>query len=72
MTLQQWRHKKRGSVYEVLTDNASLQCASAPEFEQRFDRWTVYRDVLTGAMYLRPTPEFKDGRFELIDREPQA
>lgn len=31
-----YRHKKRGTVYEVITDSASLQCACAPEVESPF------------------------------------
>ena len=61
-----WQHKKSGRVYEVITDSASLQCSAAPEFEELFaDDWfTVYRDVATRAIYVRPTPKFLDGRFE--------
>lgn len=63
-----WRHKKRGTEYEIITDCASLQCSAAPEFEATFedDNWTVYRNVATGAIYVRPTKEFLDGRFEQI------
>jgi hypothetical protein len=63
-----WRHKKRGTVYEVLTDSASLQCSAAEEFERMFedDSWTVYRDVSTRHIWVRPTKEFLDGRFERV------
>ena len=63
-----WRHKKRGTVYEVLTDVASLQCSAAEEFERMFedDNWTVYRNVETGHIWVRPTEEFLDGRFEQV------
>jgi hypothetical protein len=66
-----WRHKKRGTTYEIITDSASLQCSAAQEFEDLFadDNWTVYRNVDTGAIYVRPTPEFLDGRFERADGE---
>jgi hypothetical protein len=66
MTL--YRHKKRGSTYEEITHFASLQCSAAPEFEEMFDddNWTVYRDVKTNAIYIRPTAEFMDGRFEVL------
>lgn len=66
--MERWRYKKRGSVYEVLTNSASLQCSAAPEFEDMFeeDDWTVYRNVETGAIWVRPTPEFMDGRFERV------
>jgi hypothetical protein len=63
-----YRHKKRGTTYEIVTFHASMQCSAAPEFEQMFDDdvWTVYRDTRTGAIYVRPTPEFEDGRFERL------
>lgn len=64
--MSQWRHKKRGTVYEIVTFGASLQCSAAPDFEAQFDdgTWTVYRNVKTNAIYVRPTEEFRDGRFE--------
>ena len=64
-----WRHKKRGTTYEIIDDSASLQCAAAEEFERMFedDSWTVYRNINTGAVYVRPTEEFLDGRFEKIE-----
>jgi len=71
--MSKWRHKKRGTIYDVLTDSASLQCSAAPEFEEMFDDhdWTVYRSIATGAIYIRPTEEFLDGRFERIEGEGQ-
>jgi hypothetical protein len=64
-----YRHKKSGGEYEIITDSASLQCSAAPEFEKLFDEdcFTVYQNIATGAIYVRPTPEFFDGRFEQID-----
>lgn len=64
-----WRHKKRGTTYEVVSDAASLPCSAAPEFESLFDDdyFVVYRSEETGAFYLRPAPEFLDGRFERLD-----
>lgn len=61
-----WQHKKCGYLYEVITDCASLQCSAAPHFESMFDddNWTVYRNIKTGTIWIRPTPEFLDGRFE--------
>lgn len=66
-----WRHKRRGMIYEVVTEHCSLQCSAAREFERMFDddSWTVYRNVATGMIYVRPTKEFMDGRFELIPEE---
>lgn len=64
-----WRHKKRGSVYEVVTQAASIQVSAAPDIEERYGHvpWTVYRSIETGLLYLRPTEEFLDGRFERIE-----
>lgn len=63
-----WRHKKRGTVYEIITTMASFQCAAAPEIEANFedDVFTVYKNVETGAIWVRPTEEFMDGRFERV------
>lgn len=65
-----WRHKKRGTTYRVLTYAASLQCSGAPEFEEEFedDNFVVYQNTETGAIYVRPEPEFRDGRFEVVER----
>lgn len=59
-----WKHKKRGTTYEVLGD-AELQCAADFDlFEGQ--RLTVYRG-LDGKLWVRPTEEFHDGRFEPVD-----
>lgn len=65
---ERWRHKKRGTTYEVLTDSVSLQCSAARDFERMFkdDSWTVYRNLQTGHVCVRPTKEFLDGRFERL------
>lgn len=62
----QWRHKKRGGIYSVVANDARLQCSSHPALETALGGvpWTIYCDVATGKMYLRPTREFEDGRFE--------
>lgn len=66
-----WRHKKKGLDYEVITDTASLQCSFNREFEREFgdENWTVYKSVRTGAIYVRCTEEFLDGRFERLPEE---
>lgn len=66
---EHWRHKVRGHVYEILTDTASIQCSAAPDFEAQFENenWTVYRNIATGAVWVRPTEEFIDGRFERVE-----
>jgi hypothetical protein len=71
MSGERYRHKRRGTVYEVITDTASIQCDCARDFEEQFadENWTVYRSVDTGAIFVRLTPEFLDGRFELIKEQ---
>lgn len=63
-----WRHKKRGTTYEIIAEGVSLQCSNDPTFEALFedDDWVVYRADATGAVYVRPTEEFLDGRFEAM------
>jgi hypothetical protein len=69
--MERWRHKTRGHVYEVLTHKACLQCSAAPDIEATFwnDNWTVYRNVNTGAVWVRPTEEFLDDQFERVPDE---
>lgn len=64
-----WRHKKRGTTYEILHDNAFMQCATDPNFESAFedDAWVVYRNTHTQAVYVRLYKEFHDGRFEQVE-----
>ena len=68
MVGEKWRHKKRGVVYEIVTDTASIQVSAAPELEQMFedDMWVVYKNLSTGAHWVRPREEFLDGRFERV------
>ena len=63
-----WRHKKRGTSYEVLHNTASLECASEPQFERMFEdeHWIVYRNLRTASIHVRLEQEFEDGRFEQI------
>ena len=65
---QLWRHKKRGTLYEIITANAGLQCSAAPNFEEMFedDGFVVYRSIKAGSYHIRPAPEFVDGRFERV------
>ncbi len=64
-----WRHKKRGTVYEIVTEHAHLQCSSEPDMEHRWDdeAFVVYRNTKTAAYYVRPYQEFFDGRFEAVN-----
>ena len=68
-TGQKWRHKKRGTVYEIVSTSASIQCATAPEFEKMFEEewWVVYRNTTTNAIWVRLFEEFMDGRFERVE-----
>jgi len=63
-----WRHKKSGSVYEIITHEAKLQCASDQQLEDTFecDKWTVYKSIKTGDIWVRLTQEFMDGRFDKV------
>lgn len=64
----EFEHNKSGGKYVVVTSDAFLQCSTEPEFEVKFgeSRWTVYRNIETGAYYIRLTDEFNDGRFTQI------
>jgi hypothetical protein len=66
-----WRHKVRGFVYRIISDTAGLQCSTVKELEERFegDHWIVYQSETTGLVWVRPRPDFLDGRFE---RLPEA
>ena len=66
-----WRHKKRDKLYAVMTHEALMQCSAAPDVEEKFAgvKWTVYRGVENDGVYVRPTSEFLDGRFEKIEKK---
>jgi hypothetical protein len=66
-----YRHKKTGGVYEVLTQTAKIQLSYHPEVEDQFTAtdFTVYRNIDHGGIYIRPTKEFWDGRFEKLYSE---
>ena len=59
-----YRHKKRGSLYTILHDNAVLQMEDASHDNRRM---VVYCPLEGGATYVRPHDEFFDGRFEQVD-----
>lgn len=65
-----WRHKVRGLCYRIISDTACLQCATAVEFEEKFEgeHWIVYQSEVTGHVWVRPREEFLDGRFEQIEQ----
>jgi hypothetical protein len=58
-----WRHKKRGTGYDVLTSVAEAQCATDAINEG--DHVTVYVGD-DDKWWVRKTSEFQDGRFERI------
>ncbi|MGC2853914.1 DUF1653 domain-containing protein [Novispirillum sp. DQ9] len=53
MTL--YRHLKRGTVYEVLHEDAKIEATQ--------ERAVVYRCTTDGTIWVRPHAEFFDGRF---------
>lgn len=65
-----WKHKKRGGVYEIVDDDASIQVSSigddevAAVFEDEV--WFAYRPVDGHKLYFRMGNEFLDGRFERV------
>lgn len=58
------RHKKRDSTYNVVGE-AELQLSS-PVILEEGRSLTVYRSEKDGKLWVRPSSEFNDGRFEEI------
>ncbi len=70
---QHWRHLKRGSVYEIVDDNAHVQIAKGTvspdgDSEEYLEdqRWVAYQSINAFGIYFRMYEEFGDGRFELM------
>jgi len=63
---QQWRHKKRGSVYEIVATDASMQIAVKGEDYGWLEEedFIAYRPVNGHRLFFRMREEFLDGRFE--------
>lgn len=61
--LGRWRHKKRRSLYKVLTFDGKVQCS---EPIREGDQVTIYLGD-DGQHWVRPVYEFTDGRFERLD-----
>lgn len=59
-----WRHKKRGSVYVVLGVGCLQTTRDAFLDNQQV---TLYQSETGGIVWVRPTYEFMDGRFEKVD-----
>ena len=58
-----WRHKKRGSTYHVIGP-AKLQASDVGGMSNN-QPMIVYRGE-DGQLWVRPTDEFEDGRFEAL------
>jgi hypothetical protein len=58
-------HNKRGSRYDVVSDNASVQDASGGGLQEG-DSVVVYVDTV-GRFWVRKNSEFHDGRFSKAD-----
>lgn len=56
---QLYRHKKRGTVYEVV-GIATLQVDGPQDMAE----CVIYKDIISGRVWVRPISDFLDGRFE--------
>lgn len=65
---QKWRHKKRGSVYEIVQTNAALQisCKGEDYGWMEEEDFIAYRTVDGERLFFRMREKFLDGRFELV------
>lgn len=67
---QQWRHKKRGGLYEIVAIDAAIQITTMGDDEMQFvledEDWIAYRPVDGHKLYFRMREEFLDGRFEQL------
>lgn len=54
-----WKHRKSGGLYTVIHDNATR--------EDDLTSVVVYRAMSDGRTWVRPSAEFFDGRFEMIE-----
>lgn len=59
-----WKHVKTGGLYTVHCNCALI--------EADMTEVTVYESVSTGQVWVRPTAEFRDGSFVLVQDEAGA
>lgn len=68
---QKWKHKKRGTFYEIVATDAAIQITSIGDDEMQDmledEAWIAYRAVDGHRLYFRMREEFLDGRFERVD-----
>lgn len=63
MSPDKWRHKKRGTIYEVI-GTVTLQCSPFADLSDD-EELLLYRDD-GGRLWARRAEEFHDGRFEKV------
>ena len=64
-----WRHKKRGTTYRVLHEG-TMSSAKVSVVDD--EPMVVYQAESDGRIWVRPTAEFYDGRFEVLRRARAA
>lgn len=55
-----YRHLKSRGIYELISKDEII-------LEADLNPLTIYKSVETGVVWARPTAEFFDGRFELLE-----
>jgi Protein of unknown function (DUF1653) len=60
--LPRYRHIKRGTTYEVLTEGDNENSPG--------ERVVIYRSEADGKVWVRPAAQFHDGRFEPLSPKP--
>lgn len=55
-----WRHKKTGNVYKVRLGSVTIEATMT-------EAVVYYREDNTPGLWVRPTHEFLDGRFERLE-----
>lgn len=60
--MKRYMHKKTGGLYRVMDEKARIESEGMDGELQ-----VVYRHAETGSVWVRPSSEFFDGRFELVN-----